>query len=66
VISEAVVETIETAQPTPAPEPPVTGRREIWDRLAATNRENKPDTSELFDESDIDIPAFLRQHKKKD
>jgi cell division protein FtsZ len=66
VITEAVVETAETAQPTPTPEPPVTGRREIWDRLAATNRENKPDTSELFDESDIDIPAFLRQHKKKD
>lgn len=66
VISEAVVETTETAQPDPAPQAPATGRREIWDRLAATNRENKPDTSELFDESDIDIPAFLRQHKKKD
>lgn len=39
--------------------------KEIWDKAAAERREQPTiDTSHVIDE-DIDIPAFIREHKKK-
>ena len=39
--------------------------KDIWDRAAAQRREpNAQDASKVIDE-DIDIPAFIREHKKK-
>ncbi|MGV3616723.1 MAG: cell division protein FtsZ [Fimbriimonas sp.] len=36
------------------------------ERLAATrNPATPPDTSTVFDESDLDIPAFIREHRKR-
>lgn len=41
-----------------------TARQNIWERF---NAATKTESSEIFDEQeDLDIPAFLRQHKKTD
>ena len=42
--------------------------KDIWDKATAAKREvvQPAPASEIFDESDFDIPAFLRQHKKKE
>ncbi|MBX3110425.1 MAG: cell division protein FtsZ [Fimbriimonadaceae bacterium] len=38
--------------------------KDIWDKASTAQREaSQPD--EIFDESEIDIPAFLREHRKK-
>jgi cell division protein FtsZ len=39
--------------------------REIWERAQAGIREANPAPEDVFDESEIDIPAFLREHRKK-
>lgn len=38
--------------------------KDVWERANAANREISKDLDEVFDESEIDIPAFLREHKK--
>ena len=59
---------IETARP--AVERPVfsdkrISPREIWERAQAGLREASAPTEDLYDESEIDIPAFLREHRQK-
>lgn len=39
--------------------------REIWEKAQAGLREAATPTEELYDESEIDIPAFLREHRQK-
>ena len=39
--------------------------REIWERAQAGLREASAPNEELYDESEIDIPAFLREHRQK-
>ena len=39
--------------------------QDIWAKASAAQREATGDTEEVYNESEIDIPAFLRQHKKK-
>jgi len=34
------------------------------ERINAANRNVQPDTSAIFDESDLDIPAFIREHRR--
>jgi cell division protein FtsZ len=62
-----------TPPPSPTPTQAVTesptyqrvSPKDIWDRAAAQRREpGAQDTSKVIDE-DIDIPAFIREHKKK-
>lgn len=38
--------------------------KEIWEKAAAARREENPAPEEVFEESDLDIPAFLREHRK--
>lgn len=66
-------EATEVKEATPAPkvEAPKPNPRvsvsDIWNRVGAESRQAAAENSpELFDEGEIDIPAFLRQHKKKD
>ncbi len=42
--------------------------KDIWDKASAAKREaaQPAPASEIFEESDFDIPAFLRQHRKKE
>lgn len=66
---EAVEETPATASEAPTPQQPFTrvSPQDIWNKAAAQRREQAiPEPAEVFDETDFDIPAFLRQHKKKD
>ncbi len=63
---EAPVATPKTAQEQAA-EAAMTARQNIWERFNAATRETKTESTEIFDEKeDLDIPAFLRQHKKAD
>jgi cell division protein FtsZ len=39
--------------------------REIWERAQAGLREANTQTEDLYDENEIDIPAFLRDHRQK-
>lgn len=39
--------------------------REIWEKAQAGLREASSPSEELYDESEIDIPAFLREHRQK-
>lgn len=45
---------------------PPLGRQGVWEKFNAATREPKQDPADVYDESDIDIPAFLREHRKKD
>lgn len=70
--AEAVVEEVKedtntstTTDKAPAA-PASTARQGIWDRFQAATSEATSEPEPLFDESDIDIPAFLRQHKKSE
>lgn len=67
---KAVVEVPEEKEEEPKPTHRHVGAtndkvREIWDRQKAAQREASPETEELFDNSEIDVPAFLREHKSK-
>lgn len=66
----AVIETPEAPKAEPAPEAPRpsfqrVSPQEIWKQEAAKREQTAAEAPE-FDESDFDIPAFLRQHKKPD
>lgn len=51
----------------PVEDTPKVNPQEIFKGQAAPRTEPaKADPAEVFDEADFDIPAFLRQHKKKD
>ncbi len=39
--------------------------KEIWEKASASRREATEEPAEVFDDSDLDIPAFIREHKKK-
>jgi cell division protein FtsZ len=39
--------------------------KDIWDQERPTNRQEPAKPEEIFEDNDIDIPAFLREHKKK-
>lgn len=39
--------------------------REIWEKAQAGLREASSPNEDLYDESEIDIPAFLREHRQK-
>lgn len=68
--AQPVVMPVEPESTTPAPEPkpsPFAPRnvvKDVWNRVAAP-RDTTPEPEEIFDESEIDIPAFLREHRKK-
>ena len=49
-----------------AAEAATTARQHIWERFNAATRETKPEPELFTEEEDLDIPAFLRQHKKGD
>lgn len=51
-------------RPAPTVEPRVRPR-EIWEKAQAGMREQHPAPEDVFDENEIDIPAFLREHRKK-
>lgn len=66
---------ISTPNPTPTPQTPsasaqptvsamdfITAARE---RANLSNRTPQPDTTNVFDESDLDIPAFIREHRQR-
>jgi cell division protein FtsZ len=38
--------------------------RDIWERAQANLRDSAAPNDELYDDSEIDIPAFLREHRK--
>ncbi|MCE9557956.1 MAG: cell division protein FtsZ [Armatimonadetes bacterium] len=38
--------------------------KDIWEKANAARRTEPKDVSEIFDESDLDIPAFLRERRK--
>ncbi len=39
--------------------------KDIWDKASAAQRETPAEPEDIYDESEIDIPAFLREHRKK-
>ena len=39
--------------------------KDIWDQERAPARAAAPEPEEIFDDNDIDIPAFLREHRRK-
>lgn len=39
--------------------------KDVWEKHAAKRNEVQ-EPADIFDEADLDIPAFLRQHRKKD
>lgn len=75
IAESAVVETAEAAESAPSAEPVAptefksytrVNPKEVWDKAAA-KRDAQPEPAEnVYDESDLDIPAFLRQHRKQD
>ncbi|MBS1721855.1 MAG: cell division protein FtsZ [Armatimonadetes bacterium] len=75
VVVEAASETHEETDEQPEPVKAVTERpvfsdkrispREIWERAQAGLREAATPTEDLYDESEIDIPAFLREHRAR-
>ncbi len=72
VVDETVIEPImdETPEEKPRVERQVftdkrVSPREIWERAQAGLREASTSNEALFDESEIDIPAFLREHRQK-
>lgn len=75
VVTESVVTTPVEEPEVEAPEAPrsqamtnptANAIRDIWDRNRAVQREAVTEPSEVYEESDseIDIPAFLREHRK--
>lgn len=59
-----------TPQPLSAPTPVVNPGISIADivaqaRINAANRSTLPDPAAVFDESDLDIPAFIREHRQR-
>ncbi|MCW5941230.1 MAG: cell division protein FtsZ [Fimbriimonadaceae bacterium] len=51
---------------TPAADPgPSPTRKSVWDRMPSPQRE-RTEPAEGSDDSDLDIPAFIREHKKRD
>ncbi len=63
-----IKETTPAVGPTPSQQEAASYQRvspkEIWDRAAAQRRETPPDPAKVIDE-DIDVPAFIREHKNK-
>jgi hypothetical protein len=55
--TQAVVEAIS--------EKPVEVASPVRERMNAVNRALTLDTSAVFDESDLDIPAFIREHRNR-
>jgi cell division protein FtsZ len=51
--------------PTPSPLGARPSPKDIWDRAQAARRDAMKEATEVFDESDLDIPAFIREHKGK-
>lgn len=63
---EAVVETERAPQPQERPRPFAqrVSPQEIWAKANAAQRE-ATDPEQVYDDSEIDVPAFLRHHRKK-
>lgn len=38
--------------------------KDIWENAQAAQRTSEPTPEQVYDESDLDIPAFLREHKQ--
>lgn len=38
--------------------------KDIWEKAIATRRNEQQDAEDIFEEADLDIPAFLRERKK--
>jgi cell division protein FtsZ len=54
------------SQPVPSPTVQRVEPKPLFNpAMAPASRAPKADTSEIFDESDLDIPAFIREHKGK-
>jgi cell division protein FtsZ len=61
-----VAATVPIAQPQPAVQPVASSADIIAQaRANAANRNSVPDPSQVFDESDLDIPAFIREHRRR-
>ncbi len=58
--SETTTDRIKRAQA--QPHNPI---RDIWNKHSAAQRDAVTPAEEVFDDSEIDIPAFLREHRKK-
>lgn len=61
VVDSATEETSERARKA-QPHNPI---RDIWNKHSAAQRDAVSPAEEVFDDSEIDIPAFLREHRKK-
>lgn len=63
--------------PVPAPQEPTNESKaanytprnvvkDVWNKVSSAPREKEaPEPEEIFDESEIDIPAFLREHRRR-
>ena len=72
-VQEKVSEPTAVIETQPEPEvrpikqmPPSTSSviKDIWEKNKATHREAVQSPEEVYDDSEIDIPAFLREHRK--
>lgn len=64
---EAAIDTpSEPSRPAPRTVNSRVSPQDIWDKARAQQREAAGDTEEVYNDSEIDIPAFLRQHRKRD
>ena len=70
--AEATVSTVAPVAPPQPPAAPVITQptsaeviAQARERLNMVNRVPQADTSAVFDESDLDIPAFIREHRPK-
>lgn len=70
--AEATVSTVAPVAPAQPPAAPVVTQptsaeviAQARERLNMVNRVAQADTSAVFDESDLDIPAFIREHRQK-
>ncbi len=70
-VNQAMAEAQAPRTETPKPKPPTPGYgsrptpQEIWQQEETVDRQRQPEPEEVFDDEDIDIPAFLREHRKR-
>ena len=63
---EAAIDTpSEPSRPAPRTVNSRVSPQDIWDKARAQQREAAGDTEEVYNDTEIDIPAFLRQHRKR-
>ncbi|MCO5297612.1 MAG: cell division protein FtsZ [Fimbriimonadaceae bacterium] len=64
-ITSRGVEAPGTEKPAESDAPKADAERVVVDRAAVRSREGSGDVSDLYDESEIDIPTFIREHRAR-